>query len=63
MIETELIEHVDDKARAHIMGNTAMRRPGKLAEVPPAVQFLASDGASYVTGALLPVSGGAAMGH
>ncbi|MGH3915763.1 MAG: SDR family oxidoreductase [Pseudonocardiaceae bacterium] len=63
VIETELIEHVDDKARAHIMGNTAMRRPGRLAEVPPAVQFLASDGASYVTGALLPVSGGAAMGH
>lgn len=63
VIETELIAHVGDQARAHAMGNTAMRRPGRLEELPPAVQFLASEGASYVTGAMLPVSGGAAMGH
>ena len=63
VIETELIAHVGDQARAHAMGNTAMRRPGRLEELPPAVQFLESEGASYVTGAMLPVSGGAAMGH
>jgi 3-oxoacyl-[acyl-carrier protein] reductase len=63
LIETELVAHVGEQPRAHAMANTAMRRPGRLEELPPAVQFLASEGASYVTGALLPVSGGAAMGH
>jgi 3-oxoacyl-[acyl-carrier protein] reductase len=63
VIETELVAHVGDQARAHIMGNTAMRRAGRLDELPPAVQFLAGESASYITGAVLPVSGGAAMGH
>jgi 3-oxoacyl-[acyl-carrier protein] reductase len=63
VIETELIAHVGEQARAHATANTPMRRPGRLDELTPAVLFLASEGASYITGAMLPVSGGVAMGH
>ncbi len=37
------------------------RRPGDPAEVSPAVVFLASDAASYITGQVLSVSGGLTM--
>lgn len=39
-----------------------MSRPGDLEELADAVTYLASDGASYVTGALLPVDGGYVAG-
>lgn len=38
--------------------NTAMGRPGQPVEVAPAFVFLASDEASYVSGATIPVTGG-----
>lgn len=63
LIETDMVADLEDAARAHILGNTAMRRAGRPEEVAPAVQFLAGDGAGYITGALLPISGGNAMGH
>ncbi|MFO0948906.1 MAG: SDR family NAD(P)-dependent oxidoreductase [Planctomycetota bacterium] len=37
---------------------TAMRRWGRMGELGPVVLFLASEAASYVTGAILPVDGG-----
>jgi NAD(P)-dependent dehydrogenase (short-subunit alcohol dehydrogenase family) len=35
-----------------------LKRPGRAEEVAAAIRFLASDDASYVTGALLFVDGG-----
>jgi NAD(P)-dependent dehydrogenase (short-subunit alcohol dehydrogenase family) len=41
--------------------NVPMKRPGQPKEVAPVYVFLASDDASYVTGALYPVTGGTPM--
>jgi NAD(P)-dependent dehydrogenase (short-subunit alcohol dehydrogenase family) len=42
-------------------GNVPLKRPGQPAEVAPAFVFLASDDGSYITGALVPVTGGRPM--
>lgn len=41
--------------------NTPLGRAGQPAELAPAYVMLASDEASYITGALLPVTGGRPM--
>jgi 2-hydroxycyclohexanecarboxyl-CoA dehydrogenase len=38
-----------------------MRRIGQPADIAPAVVFLASDGAGYITGQTISVSGGLTM--
>jgi NAD(P)-dependent dehydrogenase (short-subunit alcohol dehydrogenase family) len=44
--------------KASILAHTPMRRFGNLEEIKGATIFLASDSASYVTGAIIPVDGG-----
>ena len=57
---TELTEGVgrDDESLAPFVNRIALGRPGEPEDVAPAVLFLASDAAGYVTGAVLPVDGG-----
>lgn len=55
-----LAQHPERTARK--IGVTAMRRMGEPGEVASAVAWLLSDDASYVTGAILPIAGGAAVG-
>lgn len=45
------------------IGVTAMRRFGQADEVAQTVLWLLSDAASYITGAVIPVDGGAAAGR
>jgi NAD(P)-dependent dehydrogenase (short-subunit alcohol dehydrogenase family) len=40
-----------------------LRRYADPSEIAAAVVFLASEGAGYITGAVLPVDGGLGMGH
>ncbi len=60
LIETSLnAEFLKDPAtRRMMLGNTMFDRVGTCAEVSEAVAFLASDAASYMTGAELAVDGG-----
>lgn len=58
-IWTPLIPSTMPEAKVDSFGtNTPMGRPGQPAEVAPAYVYLASSLASYVTGAVIPVTGG-----
>ena len=50
-----------DEAIKSFGGNTPLGRAGQPAELAPAYVMLASDEASYMTGALIPVTGGRPM--
>jgi NAD(P)-dependent dehydrogenase (short-subunit alcohol dehydrogenase family) len=52
---------MDAKKTAHFGENTPLGRPAQPAELAPAYVFLASNDATYITGAVLPVTGGRPM--
>ncbi|GAB2929045.1 SDR family oxidoreductase [Rhodococcus aerolatus] len=57
---TELTEGMgrDDESLAPFLNRIALGRPGEPDDIAPAVLFLASDAAHYITGAVLAVDGG-----
>ena len=58
-MNTEMFQNLTEKTQKHATKAIAMKRPAETEEVAKAVLFLASDDASFITGDILRVDGGA----
>jgi NAD(P)-dependent dehydrogenase (short-subunit alcohol dehydrogenase family) len=62
-VETDMTAELGDDLKGKYAEQIPLGRMGTVDDVASVVEFLVSDGAGYITGALVPVDGGLGMGH
>jgi 3-oxoacyl-[acyl-carrier protein] reductase len=62
-IETDMTAELTGDLKSKYAEQIPLGRMGTVDDIAAVVEFLVSDAAAYVTGALLPVDGGLGMGH
>lgn len=61
LIETDMTDELDERLLNSMLDAVPISRLGQPEDIAAAVLFLASDEASYITGAVIPVNGGMYM--
>jgi 3-oxoacyl-[acyl-carrier protein] reductase len=62
-IDTAMTANLSEEVQKQYMASIPAARFGSVEDIAAVAEFLASDSASYVSGAVLPVDGGLGMGH
>ena len=62
-IRTDMTDELDEKQRKEYLSTIPAKRFAEADEVARVVRWVASDDASYISGAVIPVDGGLGMGH
>lgn len=62
-VETDMTAELPETRREEIAKAVPLQRFCSAKEIAEVVSFIASDAASYISGALIPVDGGLGMGH
>jgi 3-oxoacyl-[acyl-carrier protein] reductase len=62
LVETNMLAALGEERRSEFQSQVPLGRVGQPEEIAEAIGFLASPGAGYITGTVLPVDGGLGMG-
>jgi 3-oxoacyl-[acyl-carrier protein] reductase len=62
-IETDMTAELGEELTKKYAAQIPLGRMGSVDDIAATIEFLVSDAAGYITGAIIPVDGGLGMGH